>query len=79
MQFFKRLFKIKRYFIVFYTGVVKRQNLSATAAIIAEDGKYLNLSYTEKSISADVENISGISFTNIVEISKKDFNDWCRK
>jgi hypothetical protein len=67
--------KKNRYFLVFYT-FIKDDNQGYGQCLIITDGCYLN----NKLTISDVETENGISkavLTNIIELSKADYDTFC--
>lgn len=66
--------KKKRYFIVFYYGIYPAGQGDGSVNV-KTDGAYVNFRDITKMLENE-HNFSQVAFTNIIELSKKDFEDW---
>ena len=79
IKLLKRLFKVKRYFLLsykFYT--VDNKNGEGYCFFTTLKGNYLNMNESYKHIKEQSPhlNIETIITTNIIEMSKSDYLDW---
>ena len=61
-----------RYFIVTWQS----ERASGSATVTTSRNKYINRDLFIEELKDTHDNISNISITNIIELSKKDFNNW---
>ena len=73
----KNIFKRKRFYLVFYIATVDKGHLTSQITSVAH-GHGLNkeclIEWLKETYKSD--NIRDIVFTNIIELSKSDFEDW---
>ena len=73
--FLKRLFKIKRYFIVAFTFKANNDTIGIATLIIITKGTYFNLNESKDKLSEDSRVIKDtISVASVTEISKIDYS-----
>lgn len=79
---FKRLFKIKRYFIVSYTF---KNGDNGFINVINNAGEYTNKFWIQNMLTEelkskhDVGDVGNIVINNIIELSKKDYMDFIKE
>ncbi len=72
---------MKRYFIVFYEATCDQGKITGNVPFTSASGKYVNQKKVEKHIrdtSKQLTGVKGIVFRNIVELNKKDFEEFIR-
>lgn len=74
----KRLFKINRYFIVSYIGSNSHISATGSCEVINNKGRFLNQK-TIENVLAKNHNFNTVVFTNIIEISQRDYSDYIFK
>ena len=73
--FIKRLFKIKRYFIVVFTFRANNDTIGIATHIITTKGTYFNLNESKDTLSEDSRVIKDtIIVASVTEISKIDYS-----
>lgn len=83
ISFFKRIFRVKRYFVCFYSFSVKNgQNWGNGNMIITNDaGEYFSSEWVREEVSRELSEKNSVdsdqvsvAITGMVELSKRDWN-----
>lgn len=65
-----------RYFIVFYLGLIRNGETTGHINFITWDNRYINSKDTIDFLKKK-HSFTHVVITNIIELSKQDYEDWC--